>query len=134
LARDGEFNADFPIAALTPGINTVEVGGRFADRSMARQTMTLERLSGESPLPVQIAWSTVSDPQEVGQYVDGHWRLGGDGLRPAHLGYDQMFLIGNETWQDYQSPPPSRCTMCRGRPARSAAATDWAWCCASLAT
>ena len=102
LARDGDFNADIPIAALAPGINTVEVRARFADRSMARQTVTLERLSGASPLPVRIAWSTVSDPQDVGQYVDGHWRLGEDGLRPAHLGYDRMFLIGNATWQDYQ--------------------------------
>lgn len=102
LARDGDFNADIPIAALAPGINTVEVRGRFADRSIARQTVTLERLPGESPLPVRIAWSTVSDPQDVGQYVDGHWRLGEDGLRPAHLGYDRMFLIGNQTWQNYQ--------------------------------
>ena len=102
LAADGHFNADIPIAALAPGRNTVEVQARFAEGSVGRQTVTLERLSGASPLPVQIDWSTVSDPQDVGQYVDGHWRLGDDGLRPAHLGYDRLFLIGDETWQDYE--------------------------------
>ena len=102
LAMDGHFNADIPIAALAPGRNTIEVQGRFADGSVGRQTVTLERLSGASPLPVHIDWSGVSDPQDVGQYVDGHWRVGEDGLRPEHLGYDRLFLIGDETWQDYQ--------------------------------
>ncbi|MGH6901410.1 MAG: hypothetical protein ACREIR_01570, partial [Geminicoccaceae bacterium] len=101
LAMDGHFNADIPIAALAPGRNTIEVQGRYAD-AVARQTVTLERLSGASPLPVRIDWSGVSDPQDVGQYVDGHWRVGEDGLRPAHLGYDRLFLIGDETWQDYE--------------------------------
>jgi hypothetical protein len=101
LAIDGHFNADIPIAALAPGRNTIEVEGRYAD-GVARQTVTVERLSGASPLPVDIDWSGVSDPQDVGQYVDGHWRVGEDGLRPAHLGYDRLFLIGDETWQDYQ--------------------------------
>jgi hypothetical protein len=102
LAMDGHFNADIPIAALAPGRNTVEIEGRFANGALGRQTVALERLSGASPLPVHIDWSTVSDPQDVGQYVDGHWRLGEHGLRPAHVGYDRLFLIGNETWQDYQ--------------------------------
>jgi hypothetical protein len=101
LAMDGHFNADIPIAALAPGRNTIEVQGRYAD-GMARQTVTLERLFGASALPVHIDWSGISDPQDVGQYVDGHWRTGEDGLRPAHLGYDRLFLIGDETWQDYE--------------------------------
>jgi hypothetical protein len=102
LAADGHFNADIPIAALAPGPNTIELQARFADGGVARRTVTVERLSGARPLPVQIDWSAVSDPQDVGQYVDGHWLLGEDGLRPAHLGYDRLFLIGDETWQDYQ--------------------------------
>ena len=102
VAMDGHFNADIPIAALAPGRNTVEIEGRFANGGVGRQTVTLDRRSGASPLPVQIDWSTVSDPQDIGQYVDGHWRLGEDGLRPAHMGYDRLFLIGDESWQDYQ--------------------------------
>ena len=101
VAMDGHFNADIPIAALAPGRNTVDIEARFAN-GVGRQTVTLERRSGASPLPVHIDWSAVSDPQDVGQYVDGHWRLGEAGLRPAHMGYDRLFLIGDESWQDYQ--------------------------------
>ena len=102
LAVDGHFNAEIPIASLRSGPNTIEVEGRFADGVVARQVVTLMRLAGASPLPLWIDWSTTADPQDVGQYVDGHWRLGERGLRTAHMGYDRLFLIGDETWQDYQ--------------------------------
>ena len=102
LAMDGHFNADIPIASLRSGPNTIEVEGRFLDGVTARQVVTLTRLAGSSPLPLQIDWSTTADPQDAGQYVDGHWRLGEQGLRTAHMGYDRLFLIGDMTWQDYQ--------------------------------
>ena len=102
LAMDGHFNADIPIASLHSGPNTIEVEGRFLDGVTARQVVTLTRLAGSSPLPLQIDWSTTADPQDAGQYVDGHWRLGEQGLRTAHMGYDRLFLIGDMTWQDYQ--------------------------------
>jgi hypothetical protein len=102
VALDGHFNADIPIAALVPGANTIEIEARFADGGVGRQAVTVERLFGASPLPLDIDWSTVSDPQDVGQYVDGHWRVGEYGLRPAQVGYDRLFLIGDETWRDYQ--------------------------------
>jgi hypothetical protein len=102
LAADGHFNADIPIAALAPGANTIEIKGRFVDGSAGRQVVNLTRLSGSSPLPLHIDWSEVADPQDVGQYVDGHWRPGEHGLRPAHIGYDRLFLLGDRTWQDYQ--------------------------------
>jgi hypothetical protein len=102
LAMHGHFNADIPVAALAPGANTIEINGRFVDGIVARQLVTLMRLSGSSPLPLQIDWSKVADPQDVGQYVDGRWRLSEHGLRPAHVGYDLLFLLGDRTWQDYQ--------------------------------
>lgn len=102
LAADGHFNADIPIAALAHGPNTIELEGRFADGMVARQVVTLTRRFGSSLLPMHIDWSEVADPQDVGQYVDGHWRLGDQGLRPAHVGYDRLFLVGDRTWQDYQ--------------------------------
>ena len=102
LAADGHFNADIPISALAPGPNTIELEGRFVDGAVARQLVTLSRLSGSSRLPLHIDWSELADPQEVGQYVDGHWRRGEHGLRPAHVGYDLLFLLGDRTWQDYQ--------------------------------
>jgi hypothetical protein len=102
LAADGHFNADIPIAALAPGVNTIEINGRFVGGIAARQVVSLTRLSGSSSLPLHIDWSEVADPQDVGQYVDGHWRLGEHGLRPAQVGYDRLFLLGDRTWQDYQ--------------------------------
>ena len=102
LAMDGHFNADIPIASLRSGPNTIELEGRFVDGVVARQVVTLTRLAGSSPLPLRIDWSTTADPQDVGQYVDGHWRLGEQGLRTAHMGYDRLFLIGDTSWQDYQ--------------------------------
>jgi hypothetical protein len=102
LAADGHFNADIPIARLAPGPNTIEIEARSLDGEVARATMTLTRLPGASPLPRRIDWAAVADPQDVGQYVDGHWRIGEHGLRPVHVGYDRLFLIGDETWQDYE--------------------------------
>jgi hypothetical protein len=102
LAMHGYFNADIPIAALAPGANTIEVNGRFVDGIVARQVVSLTRLAGSSPLPLRIDWSEVADPQDVGQYVDGRWRLDEHGLRPGHVGYDLLFLLGDRTWQDYQ--------------------------------
>jgi hypothetical protein len=102
LALHGHFNADIPIAALAPGPNTIEINGRFEDGIVARRVVNLTRSSGSSPLPLKIDWVKVADPQNVGQYVDGHWRLGERGLRPAHLGYDLLFLLGDRTWQDYE--------------------------------
>jgi hypothetical protein len=102
LAADGHFNADLPIASLDSGPNTIEIEGRFIDGVVARQVVTLTRLTGSSPLPLHVNWAAAADPQDVGQYVDGHWRLGKQGLRTGHMGYDRLFLIGDTSWQDYQ--------------------------------
>jgi hypothetical protein len=102
LAMHGHFNADIPIAALAPGLNTIEINGRFVDGIEARQVVSLTRLSGSIPLPLHVDWSEMSDPQNVGQYVDGHWRLGEHGLRTTLVAYDRLFLLGDGTWQDYQ--------------------------------
>jgi hypothetical protein len=102
LAADGHFNADIPIASLEPGPNTITLEARFLDGEVARRVVKLTRLSGNNPLPVAIDWADVSDPQDVGQQVDGEWRIDGEGLRPAHLGYDRLFLIGERDWQDYE--------------------------------
>jgi hypothetical protein len=102
LAADGHFNADILIASLDPGPNTIVLEGRFLDGEVARREVTVTRLSGTSPLPVAIDWAEVAEPQDVGQLVDGEWRLDSQGLRPAHVGYDRLFLIGERDWQDYE--------------------------------
>lgn len=102
LAADGHFNADIPIASLVTGPNRVTLEGRFLDGEVARRVVTVMRLAGANPLPVAIDWAEVSDPEDVGQHVDGQWRQDEQGLRPAHVGYDRLFLIGERDWQDYE--------------------------------
>jgi hypothetical protein len=102
VALDGHFNADIPVAALVPGTNEIELEARFQGGDVARRTVVVTRSFGSSPLPRRIEWARVADPQDVGQYVDGHWRLGEHGLRTAHAGYDRLFLIGERSWQDYE--------------------------------
>ena len=53
LAMPGHFNADIPLAALARGVNTIEIQGRFEDGIVARQVVSLARLSGSSPLPAR---------------------------------------------------------------------------------
>ena len=66
----------------------------------------MEKSTGDSPLPLRIAWGQIENPQDVGQYVDGHWAIGALGLRTQHTGYDRLFLLGNTHWRDYEIAVP----------------------------
>ena len=101
LAADGDFNADIPIVLLDvgPNIVTIRAVGTTGQITTATMTVTLET-GGTYALPATIAWSGVSDPQDVGQYVDGLWQLesrrsayGRARLRP-HLPGRQRELAG----------------------------------------
>lgn len=101
LARDGDFNADIPIAALKPGSNEVKLEARWRDGRRAEQTVIVERIaSGASRLPYEARFER--PPQTVGQFVDGEWTRTRDGLRTARPGYRRLFLIGEKSWQDYE--------------------------------
>ncbi|MCK5270852.1 MAG: hypothetical protein KAJ46_08710 [Sedimentisphaerales bacterium] len=106
LAGEGHFNADIPIATLVAGNNKISLVATTKQANQFIREVTVEKLGGSCPLPVAIDWSTVSDPQDVGQYVDGEWLLTDDGLRTKHTGYDRLFLIGERTWQDYEVTVP----------------------------
>jgi len=98
----GHFNADISMRDLRPGTNSVEVIAVDGTGRRAVQEVIVDLQSGSYQLPVNIDWATIDDPQDVGQYVDGHWELGPDGLRTKHMGYDRIFLIGEKNWQDYE--------------------------------
>jgi len=102
LAEDGDFNVDVPLGALRPGPNTITLTARLRDGREIRREVMVTAGSGTRPLPVRIAWSGLQDPQDAGQYVDGRWRLEGGALRTAQIGYDRLFLIGENTWRDYE--------------------------------
>ena len=102
LASNGDFNADIPVSSLEPGTNRVTLTLTTVDDEVVETTVTISHYSGRSPLPVKINWREVSDPQDVGQYVDGEWALGPEGLSTVQSGYDRLFLLGESTWQDYE--------------------------------
>ena len=106
FAELGHFNADIPIAELHSGENTVEIIASDGIGRYTRQEIIVDLRSGSYPLPVHIDWKNVTNPQDVGQYVDGHWELKSDGLRTRHMGYDRIFLIGEKDWQDYEITVP----------------------------
>jgi hypothetical protein len=106
LAGEGHFNADIPIATLVAGANEISLVATNKQELQFTREITVEKLSGSCPLPVAIDWSTVEDPQDVGQYVDGEWLLTTGGLRTKQIGYDRLFLIGERTWQDYEVTVP----------------------------
>lgn len=102
FAELGHFNADIPMAELHPGENTVRIIARDRKGRRTNQKVNIDLQSGSYPLPVYIDWNKITNPQDVGQYVDGHWEIEPDGLRTMHMGYDRIFLIGEKSWQDYE--------------------------------
>lgn len=106
LARSGHFNADIPIAQLRDGDNHVEVVATDGSGEEATARAVVEKCTGSGRLPCAIRWSATQNPQDVGQYVDGHWAVGPRGLRTQHTGYDRIFLLGSDAWSDYQITVP----------------------------
>jgi len=107
IVEDGDFNADIPIATLRPGENKVVLTATDRMGAMAATEVTVVRHTGGSyPLPATIGWNSVKDPEDVGQYTDGKWTCGPEGLRTAQIGYDRSFLVGNTTWRDYEVSAP----------------------------
>lgn len=106
LAAPGDFNADIPVSLLREGKNTIVVKARSRKGEITSVTAYVEKHEGAYPLPAQIDWDQVDDPQEVGQYVDGQWAIGSAGLRTMRTGYDRIFLIGDTTWRDYEVKVP----------------------------
>ncbi|HKK71099.1 MAG TPA: Ig-like domain-containing protein [Candidatus Krumholzibacteria bacterium] len=106
LAATGDFNADIAISRLQSGPNTVELRAENDLGNVTTVTVNVDLQTGSSPLPYSVDWGGVTDPQDVGQYVDGQWFQDGIGLRTQRVGYDRIFLIGEESWQDYEILTP----------------------------
>lgn len=106
LAKTGHFNVDIPIHNLIYGPNKITLLATDAKNQTAQRTILVERKPGDYPLPANINWRKRMNPQDVGQYVDGHWQIEEHGLRTQHMGYDRIFLIGNKSWKDYAITVP----------------------------
>jgi hypothetical protein len=106
LARSGHFNADIPVDHLRDGANRIDVTATDCNDQTASASATVEKCIGSCSLPYAIDWSSTDNPQDVGQFVDGHWAVGPAGLRTQHTGYERLFLLGNDTWENYQITVP----------------------------
>ena len=102
LARDGDFNADVPLAMLSPGRNTVRIKAYTCDDRTAEEIVEIFRHNGSCPLPYRIEWRSTKNAQDVGQYVDGRWVIENGALRTAESGYDRLFLVGEKCWDNYE--------------------------------
>ncbi|HRX80342.1 MAG TPA: hypothetical protein P5307_14825 [Pirellulaceae bacterium] len=102
LAAKGHFNADIPVERLRDGVNHISVQATDRYGRVSNEQVTINKLTGSYLLPAVIQWSKVTDPQSVGQIVDGHWGLTDDGLRTVQPAYDRVFVIGEQKWQDYE--------------------------------
>lgn len=106
LAADGDFNADIPINRMKLGLNRINLYAYGPLGTFSTVTVLIDRQEGACELPFFINWNCISNPQNVGQYIDGKWSLAKNGLRTVRTGYDRIFLIGNRTWQDYEITVP----------------------------
>jgi hypothetical protein len=103
IVDDGDFNADIPIATLRLGENRIVLTATDRKGGVATREVTVVRhASGAWPLPATVRWNSVKDPEDVGQFADGKWIAGPNGLRTVQIGYDRIFQIGNKTWKDYE--------------------------------
>jgi hypothetical protein len=92
---------------MVTGINTIRIRAQDKSGGVTEQVVTVEKVStGSYPLPVNINWSAVSNPANVGQYVDGQWGITEGGLQTLRTGYDRIFLIGQRTWKDFEVTVP----------------------------
>ena len=104
LGGDGHFNADIPIAALSPGENRIELTAKGRGAAVSGFLSLTYDPDGSCPLPFTATWSELDHPQDAGQIVDGKWSLDEGGLRSEQLAYDRLFLLGNRSWRDYRRP------------------------------
>jgi hypothetical protein len=99
----GEFNADIPVTTLRRGENRLLLSATDIVGHSTTVSVSIRRSRwGSYPLPARIVWRRVSDLDDVGLCTDGKWDITSRGLRTTHIGYDRIFLIGNQSWTDYE--------------------------------
>lgn len=101
----GHFNVDTIDLAELGEENVLDLwlhyGTRVAEHSIPFSTRTLETEEPRFSLDLD----GVRQPEEVGQFIDGRWRLGADErgvpcleIRPEDAGYDRLIGFGRHDW------------------------------------
>lgn len=102
IAHLGDFNADIPLSSLAVGDNIVRLEARIEGKGKVERLVTVRKLAGGNTLPSMISWKAPSDLQTFGQVVDGKWRVADTGIRTVEIGYDRLYLVGEQSWRDYE--------------------------------
>jgi len=118
LVSEGDFNAEIDASLLlddSVGMNEVWITAVDDDGLVASRRVWIDYDADSTwPEDVTIDWSEVSDLQDAVQIVDGEWEIDPDsgfGGTPALRnsrngvavhGYDRLFLLGDDTWDDYE--------------------------------
>ncbi|MGD9570379.1 MAG: hypothetical protein AB7V62_00660 [Thermoleophilia bacterium] len=107
LARQGDFNAEIPVASLSAGANQVVIRATDGTGAVATRTVTVTYSAGLSwPLPSLVDWGAASSLQQVSQVVDGKWQLTAGGARTVEVDYDRLIAVGDRGWDDYEATVP----------------------------
>ncbi len=103
LQSPGDFNVELAASGLLQGDNEVAI---LAVDTTGKRALEIVHLTFSSantwPLPYSIDWTTVSNPQDVCQVVDGLWSFGASGAEPVVVGYDRLLDVGDLAWTDYE--------------------------------
>jgi hypothetical protein len=109
LVTKGEFNIELDKDDLRDGINRLTITAADEAGNQSIKTVWIDYGSQNTwPLPYEIDWARVTNPQDVVHIVDGLWTWDADGIRthPDHVGYDRLLAIGDMTWTDYEVTLP----------------------------
>ena len=101
LYHGGDFNAEIDRNDLNPGSNELVITAEDNLAEQSQKVVTLNRVDGVTwPNPDYIDWQVSSNPNDVGQVIDGLWRITPDGVRTGEggIGYDRWIAIGESTW------------------------------------
>ncbi len=103
LLEFGDFNIELGFDELAPGTNEIVLEATDTSQQTSSRTITVEYDDGNVwPLNYDVDWGEVTNIQDVVQVVDGLWTWDDEGARPAVIGYDRLFAIGDVSWQDYE--------------------------------
>ncbi|HVN56637.1 MAG TPA: hypothetical protein VMT46_20090 [Anaerolineaceae bacterium] len=103
LQDKGDFNIEIYQASLNNGANTVVIFATNTANLTSTYNVTVHYSANTTwPIPYSINWSSVSNPQNVLQIVDGNWYWNASGIRTVQVGYDRVVAIGSMSWGDYE--------------------------------
>ena len=104
LERFGDFNIDTISVCDLKETNELQL--RVERQGFSREWRIIFRVrqvAGERP-QFSLDLTGISEPQEIGQTVDGFWQIGQEPtapcltIPPEEAGYDRVFLFGSEQW------------------------------------